>query len=221
MNIYLYTYSILNQWQYKCMARKHLRIKHKANNISPCHIWYYNYYISKGQISKKYRCPYLSTGVFLSLVINLVTPIVVLNFLLKMFYNVYVQYIVQLRVTVWMIDQSMNVFGFIITKCNYYLKVTRCVINISIASQSHHDLGRRSLDVPRSLSAQWCGSQHCSTAPASHGLYQPSAPLMSLQHILALYLTPGYALMMSPPSNNYHSDYSVQCIITTLLYSSW
>ena len=35
------------------MARKHLRIKLKANNISPCHIWYYNYYISKGQISKK------------------------------------------------------------------------------------------------------------------------------------------------------------------------
>ena len=92
----------------------------------------------------------------------------------------------------------MNIIIWV-TKCNYYLKVTRCVVDISVASQSHHDLGGRSLEVPPSSSAQWCGSQHCSTTPASHGLDRPSAPLMSSQHILALYLTPGYVLMMSPP----------------------
>ena len=54
-------------------------------------------------------------------------------------------------------------------------------------------------------------------APASHGLDRPSALPMYLQRILALCLPPGCIVMMSPPNNNYHSDFTAQYIVTVCI----
>ena len=40
---------------------------------------------------------------------------------------------------------------------------------------------------------------------------------MSLQRILALRLPPGCVVMMSPPNNKYHSDFTAQYIVTVCI----
>lgn len=96
---------------------------------------------------------------------------------------------------------------------NCYLGETQCVAGTSAASQSRRGQGRRLLVVLLFSHAQLSESQHCLIAPASRELDRPSAPLMTLLHILALCWLPGYAVVMSPPNN-------MIIAIVTSLYSA-